>query len=75
VGTPTPDLFARARRFTIAFAFVAVIGLAVGVVIPFVLPGPRPLTIAIGSSCFVAILVVGSRLLRRILIGSPPPGP
>jgi hypothetical protein len=75
VGTPTPDLFARARLFTIAFAFVAVIGLAIGVVMPFVLPGPRLLTIAIGSCCFIAILVVGSRLLRRMLIGRPPPGP
>ena len=74
MGTPTPELLVRARRFTIAFAVVAVIGLAVGVIIPFVLPGPRLLTIAIGSCCFIAILVLGARLLRRILMGGPPAG-
>ena len=74
MGTPTPDLLVRARRFTIAFAVLAIVGLAIGVVIPFELPGPKPLTIAIGSCCFVAILILGSRLLRRTLIGRPPPG-
>jgi hypothetical protein len=71
VGTPTPDLLVRARRFTIAFAVLAVFGLVVAVVLPFVLPGPKALTITIGSCCFVAILVVGSKLLRRMLIGRP----
>ena len=70
-----PDLLVRARRFTIAFAFLAVIGLVVAVVLPFVLPGPKPLTIAIGSCCFVAILIFGSKYLRRRLVGGPPPGP
>ncbi|MDX6539651.1 MAG: hypothetical protein QOI71_1261, partial [Gaiellales bacterium] len=45
--SPPPDLMARARLFTIAFTFVALIGLAISVVIPFVLPGPRLFTIAI----------------------------
>ena len=47
-----------------AFAVVVLVGLAIGVAIPFVLPGPKPLTIALGSGCFIAILVLGSRLLR-----------
>jgi hypothetical protein len=68
VETPTPDLMTSARRFTIAFAAVALFGLAVSVVIPFVLPGPKALTVALGSCCFVLILVVGGRLLRRKLI-------
>jgi hypothetical protein len=75
MGSPTPDLLVRARRFTIAFACLAVIGLAIGVALPFVLPGPKPLTIAIGSCCFVAILILGSRFLRRRIVGGPPPGP
>jgi hypothetical protein len=68
VETPTPDLMTSARRFTIAFAAVALFGLVVSVVIPFVLPGPKALTVALGSCCFVLILVVGGRLLRRKLI-------
>lgn len=72
--TPTPDLMAQARRFTIAFAAVAIFGLVVSVVIPFVLPGPKWLTISLGSGCFVLILVVGGRLLRRKLIGAPGQG-
>jgi hypothetical protein len=75
VESPPPDLMARARLFTIAFTFVALIGLAISVVIPFVLPGPRLFTIAIGSCCFILILVAGSRLLRRVLIRGPRPGP
>jgi uncharacterized membrane protein len=67
VTTPPPDLLARARLFTIAFALVAVVGLAVAVAIPLALPGPRLLTIAAGSCCFILILVAGSRLLRRAL--------
>jgi hypothetical protein len=65
----------RARRFTIAFAFLALFGLVVAVVLPFVLPGPKALTIAIGSCCFVAILILGSRFLRRRLVGPPPTPP
>jgi hypothetical protein len=68
VETPTPDLMAQARRFTIAFAAVALFGLVVSVVIPLVLPGPKLLTIALGSCCFVLILIVGGKLLRRRLI-------
>ena len=65
--TPTPDLMAQARRFTIAFAVIAIFGLVVGVVIPFVVPGPKPVTVALGSCCFVLILIVGGKLLRRRL--------
>jgi hypothetical protein len=72
--TPTPGMLADARRFTIAFAIVTIIGLAVGVVIPMVLPGPKVLTIALGSSCFVLVVVLGARLLRRILIRGPERG-
>lgn len=61
-------MLAQARRFTLAFAAVAIFGLVVSVVIPFVLPGPKPLTVALGSCCFVLILVVGGKLLRRRLI-------
>jgi hypothetical protein len=68
VETPTPDLMASARRFTIAFGAVALFGLVVSVVIPLVLPGPKLLTITLGSCCFILILVVGGRLLRRRLI-------
>jgi hypothetical protein len=70
VDTP-PDFMARARLFTMAFAVVALVGLAIGVAIPFVLPGPKALTIALGSACFVAILVLGSRLLRRLILPRP----
>ena len=66
--TPSPDLMASARRFTLAFAAVALFGLVVSVVMPLVLPGPKWLTIALGSCCFVLILVVGAKLLRRRLI-------
>jgi hypothetical protein len=63
---------ARARLFTIAFGVVVLVGLAISVAIPLLLPGPRLLTIAIGSSCFIAILVLGSRLLRRMILPRPP---
>jgi uncharacterized transporter YbjL len=63
---------ARARLFTIAFAVVVLIGLAISVAIPFLLPGPRLLTIAIGSGCLIAILVLGPRLLRRMILPRPP---
>lgn len=66
--TPPPDLLASARRFTIAFGAVVVVGLVVSVVVPFVLPGPKLLTIALGSCCFLLILVVGGKLLRRKLL-------
>ena len=62
---------ARARLFTMAFGVVVLVGLAIGVAIPFVLPGPKALTIALGSGCFVAILVLGSRLLRRLILPRP----
>jgi hypothetical protein len=68
VESPPPDLLTSARRFTIAFAAVALFGLVVSVVIPFVLPGPKWLTISLGSCCFILILVVGGRLLRRGLL-------
>jgi len=71
VGTPPPDLMTSARRFTIAFAAVALFGLVVSVVIPFVLPGPKWLTISLGSACFILILVVGGKLLRRKLMRVP----
>ena len=70
MGTP-PDLMTSARRFTIAFAAVALFGLVVSVVIPFVLPGPKWLTISLGSACFILILVVGGKLLRRKLMRVP----
>ena len=57
-----------ARRFTIAFAVVAFAGLVVGVAIPLVVPGPKVVTIALGSACFILILVLGGRVLRRALI-------
>jgi hypothetical protein len=63
---------ARARRFTIAFGVVVLIGLAISVAIPIVLPGPKLLTIALGSACFIAIIVLGSRLLRRLILPRPP---
>jgi hypothetical protein len=66
--TPSPDLLARARAFTIAFAAMAVIGLAISVLIPLVLPGPKWLTITLGSACLILILTFGGKLLRRILI-------
>jgi uncharacterized membrane protein len=73
VGTPPPDLMTAARRFTIAFAVVALAGLVIGVAIPLVVPGPKLLTIALGSCCFVLVMVVGARLLRRALIPRVPP--
>jgi hypothetical protein len=63
-----------ARRFTIAFAAVALFGLVVSVVIPFALPGPKWLTISLGSACFILILVAGGKLLRRRLLRTPAPG-
>ena len=71
MGTPPPDLMTSARRFTIAFAAVALFGLVVSVVIPFVLPGPKWLTISLGSACFILILVLGGKLLRRKLMRVP----
>jgi hypothetical protein len=68
VDTQPPDLMTSARRFTLAFAAVALFGLVVSVVIPLVLPGPKLLTIALGSCCFILILVVGGRVLRRRLL-------
>ena len=63
-----------ARRFTIAFAAVALFGLVVSVVIPVGLPGPKWLTISAGSACFILILVAGGRLLRRRLLRLQAPG-
>jgi hypothetical protein len=63
---------ARARLFTIAFGAVVLVGLAISVAVPLLLPGPRLLTIAIGSGCFIAILVLGARLLRRMILPRPP---
>ena len=60
----------RARVFSIAFAVVAVAGLAVSVVIPLTVPGPKWLTVALGSS----VLVLGGKLLRRIVMGGAKPG-
>jgi hypothetical protein len=71
MDTPPPDLMAAARRFTIAFAAVALFGLVVSVVIPFVVPGPKLLTISLGSGCFILVLVVGGKLLRRRLVARP----
>ena len=45
----------RARVFSIAFAVVAVAGLAVSVVIPLTVPGPKWLTVALGSSVLVLV--------------------
>ena len=74
MATPPPDLLASARRFTIAFGAVVILGLVVSVVIPFVLPGPKLLTIALGSCCFILILVAGGKLLRRKLLPRPGAG-
>jgi hypothetical protein len=63
-----------ARRFTIAFAVVVAIGLVVSVAVPLLLPGPKYLTIALGSGCFILILVLGGRFLRRTLVRRTPPG-
>jgi hypothetical protein len=73
VGAPPPDLMTAARRFTIAFASIAFAGLVVAVAIPLVLPGPKVATIALGSGCFILIMVVGGRLLRRSLLRRAPP--
>ena len=67
-------MLARARVFSIAFAVVALAGLAVSVVIPLTVPGPKWLTVALGSSCFVLVLVLGGKLLRRIVMGDAKPG-
>jgi hypothetical protein len=67
-------LLARARVFSIAFAVVALAGLAVSVVIPLTVPGPKWLTVALGSSCFILVLVLGGKLLRRIVMGGARPG-
>jgi hypothetical protein len=72
---PPPDLMARARLFTMAFGVVVVIGLVVSVAIPLVLPGPKLLTITLGSACFIALLVFGSRLLRRVILRPPRESP
>ena len=61
--------------FSIAFAVVALAGLVVSVVIPLTVPGPKWLTVALGSSCFVLVLVLGGKLLRRIVMGGAKPGP
>jgi hypothetical protein len=74
VGRPTPELLARARVFSIAFAVLAVVGLALSVVIPLTVPGPKWLTIALGSGCLILLLVLGGKLLRRIVMGGPKPG-
>jgi hypothetical protein len=63
---------ARARLFTMAFGVVVLLGLAISVAIPLVLPGPKLLTITLGSACFIVLLVFGSRLLRRLIIRRPP---
>jgi hypothetical protein len=63
-----------ARRFTFAFALVTIAGLAISVAIPMVLPGPKVLTIALGSCCFILIIVVGGKLLRRALLRGMRPG-
>jgi hypothetical protein len=63
---------ARARLFTRAFAVVVLAGLALSVAIPLVLPGPKLLTIALGSACFIVVLVLGARLLRRLILPRPP---
>jgi hypothetical protein len=68
MATPPPELLARARAFTIAFAVMAVIGLAISVLIPLVLPGPKWITISLGSACLILILTFGGKLLRRILM-------
>ena len=66
---------ARARLFTMAFGVVVVIGLVVSVAIPLVLPGPKLITITLGSACFIALLVLGGRLLRRAILRPPPADP
>jgi hypothetical protein len=68
------DLLTTARRFTIAFAGITIAGLVVSVAVPLLLPGPKYLTIALGSCCLILIIVVGARLLRRKLIRRAPPG-
>jgi hypothetical protein len=70
-----PDLMARARLFTAAFGVLVVIGLVVSVAIPLLLPGPKLLTITLGSGCFIALLVLGGRLLRRVILRRPPAAP
>jgi hypothetical protein len=72
---PPPDLMARARLFTLAFGVVVLIGLAISVAIPLVLPGPKLLTITLGSACFIVLLVLGGRLLRRAIVRRPPGAP
>ena len=69
---PPPDLLARARVFTLAFGVLVVIGLVVSVAIPLALPGPKLLTITLGSACFLGLLALGGRLLRRVIMRGPP---
>jgi hypothetical protein len=71
---PPPDLIARARLFTLAFGVLVVVGLVVSVAIPLALPGPKLLTITLGSACFVALLVLGGSLLRRVIMRGSAPG-
>ena len=71
---PPPDLLARARVFTLAFGVLVVIGLVVSVAIPLALPGPKLLTITLGSACFIVLLVLGGGLLRRVIMRRPPQG-
>jgi putative flippase GtrA len=66
---------ARARLFTLAFGVVVLLGLVVSVAIPLVLPGPKLFTITLGSACFIVLLVLGGRLLRRVIVQRPPGGP
>jgi hypothetical protein len=37
-------------------------------------PGPKWLTVALGSSVLVLVLVLGGKLLRRIVMGGAKPG-
>jgi uncharacterized membrane protein YccC len=69
-----PDLMARARLFTLAFGVLVVVGLVVSVAIPLALPGPKLLTITLGSACFVGLLVLGGCLLRRVIMRGSPAG-
>jgi hypothetical protein len=68
MGMPPPELMARARAFTIAFFALVAVGLAISVVIPLVVPGPKLLTITLGSAVFILMIVVGGKLLRRLLV-------
>jgi hypothetical protein len=74
VEKPTPSMQARARVYTIAFAVLALVGLVIGVAIPLTVPGPKWLTITLGSGCFLLVLVFGGALLRRIVMRGAKPG-